>query len=86
MGRTKATEISQKQLQAIRLCIRVSGFPPTMQELAACLGISHSSVHEQVALLVRKGFLRKENNKARGIVVNKVLKVKPESGAPHGTC
>lgn len=40
-----------------------------MKELADILGISHASVHGQVNQLVRKGYLKREARKARGIVV-----------------
>lgn len=33
------------------------------------LGISHSSVHEQISQLIRKGYLRREPGKSRGIVI-----------------
>ena len=45
--------------------------PPTVKELAEALGISPASAHEQIAQLVRKGYLRKEEKKARSIVVIK---------------
>jgi len=44
-------------------------YPPTIHELAAILGVSHSSVHEQISQLIRKGYLRREPGKSRGIVI-----------------
>jgi DNA-binding transcriptional MocR family regulator len=44
-------------------------YPPTIQELAEILGISHSSVQEQISQLIRKGYLRREPGKCRGIVI-----------------
>lgn len=40
-----------------------------MQELGAILGISHSSVQEQISHLIRKGYLRREPGKSRGITI-----------------
>ena len=45
------------------------GFPPTMIELGEMLGISSISVYGQVNQLVRKGYLRREPRKARGITI-----------------
>ncbi len=65
------TEPQAKTLQAICDILDRSGLPPTVKELAEALGISHASAHEQIAQLVRKGYLRKEDRKARSIVVIK---------------
>jgi repressor LexA len=40
-----------------------------MKELADILGISHSSAHDQVSQLVRKGYLKREPKKARGLAI-----------------
>jgi repressor LexA len=40
-----------------------------MKELADILGISHASAHGQVNQLVRKGYLRREPRKARGLAI-----------------
>ena len=45
------------------------GFPPTIQELADILGISTPSVRDQVKQLVRKGYVKRESRKARGLTV-----------------
>jgi repressor LexA len=73
-GRRPAQEITEPQrrtLHEIRLFIIGHGFPPTIKELSGSLGISHSSVHEQIDRLVRKGYLKREPKKARGIVIIK---------------
>jgi repressor LexA len=56
-------------LQEIRLYTSRRGFPPTIKELADILGISHASAHDQVNQLVRKGYLKREPKKARGIAI-----------------
>lgn len=65
------TEPQARTLKAICQTLDSTGLPPTVKELAEKLGISHASAHEQIAQLVRKGYLRKEQKKARSIVVVK---------------
>lgn len=69
-GRPPATGLTQPQIRTLRLIrnqIVHRGYPPTIQELAAALGITHASVHDQVNQLVRKGYLERERRKARGL-------------------
>jgi len=71
-GRRPDQEISARQrrtLQEIRNFLLRKKFPPTIQELAGILGISHASAHEQVTRLVRKGYLTREPRKARGLAL-----------------
>lgn len=71
-GRRPIQEITDPQrrtLQEIRLFTSQRGFPPTIKELADILGISHASAHGQVNQLVRKGYLKREPRKARGIAI-----------------
>ena len=71
-GRRPVQEISDPQrrtLQKIRTFINQRGFPPTLIELGEMLGISSISVYDQVNQLVRKGYLRREPRKARGITI-----------------
>jgi len=46
-----------------------AGVFPDNQGARDILGISHASTHGQVNQLVRKGYLKREPRKARGIVV-----------------
>lgn len=72
VSKRKTEEITEPQARTLRaICsiLDLRGLPPTVKELAGSLGISHASAHEQIAQLVRKGYLRKEAGKARGIVV-----------------
>lgn len=74
MGKKKASGITEPQARTLRaICdiVDQNGLPPTVKELSEALGISHASAHEQIAQLVRKGYLRKEAKKARSIVVIK---------------
>ena len=71
-GRRRVEEITAPQrrtLQELRRFTDRQGFPPTIQELADVLGISPPSVHSQVKQLVRKGYVKRESKKARGLTV-----------------
>src|SRR5687768_16858957 len=63
------TDAQRRVLREIRDFISHRGFPPTGQELADLLGVSSATAHEQVGQLVRKGFVRREPRKARGLLV-----------------
>ena len=81
-GRPPVIEITEPQLQTlkeIRRFIDQRGFPPAIKELADILGISTASAHGQVNQLVRKGYLRREPRKARGLAVIR----EPEDEAPE---
>ena len=74
MSKQKIVGITQPQAKTLNVICQIldsTGLPPTVKELAEALGISHASAHEQIAQLVRKGYLRKEERKARSIVIVK---------------
>lgn len=74
MGRSKTDEITPLQRETLdEICrhIDAKGYPPTVKELSETFGISHSSVHERINQLVRKGYLKREGRKARGLTVAK---------------
>ncbi len=80
-GRLPLLEITGPQrrtLEEIHLYTNRRGFPPTIQELADILGISHAAAHGQVNQLVRKGYLKREPRKARGITIMR----RPENDHP----
>ena len=71
-GRPRVEEITGPQrrtLGELRRFTRRQGFPPTIQELADILGISTPSVRDQVSQLVRKGYVKRESRKARGLTI-----------------
>ena len=71
-GRRPTAEITEHQrrtLRAIRNFVVHHGFPPTVKELADILGITPPSTHDQVSQLVRKGYLKREPHKARGLTI-----------------
>ena len=74
MSKRKTEGITEPQTRTLRAICQIldsTGLPPTVKELAEALGISSASAHEQITQLVRKGYLRKEEKKARSIVVIK---------------
>ena len=74
MSKRKTEGITEPQTRTLRAICQIldsTGLPPTVKELAEVLGISHASAHEQIAQLVRKVYLRKEERKARSIVIVK---------------
>ncbi|MBP7712404.1 MAG: MarR family transcriptional regulator [Gammaproteobacteria bacterium] len=74
MSKKKVVSITQPQARTLNVICQIldsTGLPPTVKELAEALGISHASAHEQISQLVRKGYLKKEEKKARSIVVIK---------------
>ena len=76
MSKQRTPGITDPQAKALRVLCEIldaTGLPPTVQELADALGISHASAHEQLGQLVRKGYLSKQERKARSIVVIKRL-------------
>lgn len=74
MGRSKTEKITPLQRETLEeICryIDAKGYPPTVKELSVTFGISHSSVHERINQLVRKGYIKREGRKARGLTVVK---------------
>ena len=71
-GRPPAEEITPKQretLRAVRAYLAQRGHPPTIGELAELLNISGPTAYASVNQLVRKGYLKREPNKRRGISI-----------------
>lgn len=71
-GRKPTREVTQHQLRTLRTIqrfINERGIPPTITDLAETLGVTRSTVQDQIAQLVKKGYLNKESGRARGITV-----------------
>ncbi len=64
--------VTPRQLEILRF-IRdyraANGYSPTMQEIAATLGVNKVTVFEHVESLVKKGFLRRLPFKARSLIL-----------------
>lgn len=57
-------------LRAIDALTREKGYPPTLRELARALDVrSANGIRQQLLALERKGYLRREAGRPRGIVV-----------------
>jgi repressor LexA len=72
MGKAKTDEITplqRKTLEAICRFVDAKGFPPTVKELSEIFEISPASAHDRINQLVRKGYLKREDGKSRGIAV-----------------
>ena len=65
----KLTDAQRRTLGEVREFIVRHRFPPSVQELAEVLGISPASAHEQINQLVRKGYIKREPRKARGLSI-----------------
>lgn len=63
------TDSQRRALLEVQAFVGRHKFPPTVQELAEILGVSGASAHAQIGQLVRKGFLKREPRKARGLSV-----------------
>jgi repressor LexA len=87
-GRPKVTELpdpktgltrrQQAILDVIRTSVADRGYPPSIREICEAAGLaSTSSVSHQLAMLERKGFLRRDANRPRAVDVR-------NPGAPLG--
>jgi len=76
-GRPPVKGVTQKQrktLRAVRDFMAQRGQPPTINELADLLGVTGATAFASVNQLVRKGILRREPNKRRGISIARELR------------
>lgn len=63
-------EREQKILDYMKSEIRKKGYPPTVREICAALGIkSTSTAHKDIDSLVRQGYIRKDPSKPRALMV-----------------
>lgn len=68
MDRLKDRE--RKILNYMKEEIRDKGYPPTVREICAAVGIkSTSTAHKDIESLVRQGFLKKDPSKPRALMV-----------------
>ncbi len=72
-GPDTSRELTERQrliLQVIRRSVEERGFPPSVRELAAAVGLaSSSSVAHQLKTLEAKGYLRRDPNRPRALEV-----------------
>lgn len=63
------TDSQRRTLREVREFIARHRYPPSMQEIANILDISSASAHSQINQLVRKGYIKREPRKARGLSI-----------------
>jgi repressor LexA len=84
-GRPPIEEITERQRETLEvihaLAVR-QGIPPTVKEVADELGITSASAHQQMAALIRKGYLRRTLRKARAIEILRMPVPEVESLVP----
>ncbi|MBF0381595.1 MAG: transcriptional repressor LexA [Magnetococcales bacterium] len=61
----------EKSLGVISNFIAKEGVAPSVQELAAILGISGASAHEQIRSLEKKGYIKRTKGRSRSITILK---------------
>lgn len=66
------TPAQDRLLAAIKTFMAERNMAPTFDELGEILGIKTPSVHEQIAVMIRKGVLRRTPRKARSLEVVEV--------------
>ena len=79
-GRRPIETLTDPQRRAFRTVsdfIAQHGYPPTAQELADRLGLSAPSAWALVGQLVRKDYLKRESNKARGLSIVREIEDAP---------
>ena len=84
-------EREKKILEYMKTEIREKGYPPTVREICAALGIkSTSTVHKDIANLEKEGYLKKDPARPRALLVvdedfDQLAAVRAASGAGAGS-
>ncbi|MGL4337061.1 MAG: transcriptional repressor LexA [Turicibacter sp.] len=74
------TKRQQSILDFIALEVSKRGYPPSVREIGAAVGLSSTaSVHNQLNQLEKKGFIRKDKSTTRGLVVLSAASLTPTS-------
>jgi repressor LexA len=68
---SELSSVQFKTLRAIQRFVEENGFPPTVGELAESLTKTKASVHSNLDMLIRKGFIKRTVGKARSIEIIK---------------
>jgi repressor LexA len=82
---TGLTPRQRRVLEVIRDAVERRGYPPSVREIGEAVGLtSSSSVHHQLAVLQRKGFLRRDPNRPRAVEVRAANVPDEEPGHTDG--
>lgn len=74
----------RKILEFIRERVAEKGFPPSVREIGEAVGLtSTSSVAHQLRVLEEKGYVRKDPNTPRALLVTDGVEPLPDSAATH---
>ncbi len=69
-GKEKLTQRQQQVLDCIKESIKENGYPPSVREICAKVGLkSSSSVQSHLDALERKGYLKRNSSSARALTV-----------------
>ena len=60
----------EEVFHAIRGFVKSNGYSPTVRDLAAILGVGHSTIQRALEDLVKDGKIQRANGVSRGMVVN----------------
>jgi hypothetical protein len=77
-GRRPVATISEPQRRTLAKIVELTqraGYPPTIREVAAALGVAIRSTHQQMQRLVRKGYISRAPRKARSIRIERPLEL-----------
>lgn len=81
--RTPLTPRQQRVLDVIRDAVETRGYPPSVREIGEAVGLrSASSVHYQLGVLEREGYLRRDPTRPRAIEVRYDADTE-QSAPPH---
>ena len=69
MEKNLLTRSQRKVYNVIAGYINIFGVSPTISEISEELNKARSTIHEEVGILVKKGYIEKINNKKRGLIV-----------------
>lgn len=63
-------KLTEKQKRVLEI-IKKAQVPPTLHELGKEMGITYTGANQHVQALIKKGFLLRDQNKARALYVIK---------------
>lgn len=78
------TKREQQILNYMKQEIKTKGYPPTVREICAAIGIkSTSTAHKDIESLVRQGYLVKDPSKPRALLVKDPTDMEPVQSASN---